>query len=96
VLACEFRWQLKFSFRALVATRITAQLKEISDLTNTTLQHRGCFGSVETSVEDGCLFGSLQYISALVSYEGESIAELNEAFRAAVDDYLATAQPHPF
>lgn len=45
-------------------------------------------GSLEASPEDNCLFGKLQFIRALVSYEGVSVAELAQAFRDAVDDYL--------
>jgi predicted HicB family RNase H-like nuclease len=54
------------------------------------LEHRGFQGSIEVSSEDNCLFGKLQFIPALVSYEGQSAAELSQAFRNAVDDYLAT------
>lgn len=52
------------------------------------LQHRGYFGSIEASPEDNCLFGRLQFIRSLVNYEGETVAELTQAFRDAVDDYL--------
>ncbi|WP_397450965.1 type II toxin-antitoxin system HicB family antitoxin [Pseudomonas sp. NA-150] len=55
---------------------------------NTMLQHRGYYGSIEASPEDNCLFGKLQFIRALVSYEGTTVAELSQAFRDAVDDYL--------
>lgn len=54
------------------------------------LKYRGYYGSIEASTEDNCLFGKLQFIRALVSYEGETVAELEAAFREAVDDYLAT------
>ena len=54
------------------------------------LQHRGYYGSIEASPEDNCLFGKLQFIHALVSYDGETVAELAQAFRNAVDDYLDT------
>lgn len=54
------------------------------------LKHRGYFGSIEASPEDNCLFGKLQFIRALISYEGQTVAELGEAFREAVDDYLET------
>jgi predicted HicB family RNase H-like nuclease len=54
------------------------------------LQHRGYYGSIEASPEDNCLFGKLQFIRALISYEGETVAELAQAFRDAVDDYLQT------
>ncbi len=57
---------------------------------NNLLQYRGCYGSIETSAEDNCLFGKLLFIRALVNYEGETVAELQAAFREAVDDYLAT------
>ena len=53
------------------------------------LQHRGYYGAIEASPEDNCLFGKLLFIRALVNYEGETVAELTAAFRAAVDDYLA-------
>nr|WP_284060416.1 type II toxin-antitoxin system HicB family antitoxin [Pseudomonas sp. NW5] len=56
------------------------------------LQHRGYYGSIEASTEDNCLFGKLLFIRALVNYEGETVAELQAAFREAVDDYLATCQ----
>jgi len=57
---------------------------------NTMLEHRGYYGSIEVSHEDNCLFGKLQFIRALVNYEGETVAQLTQAFRAAVDDYLNT------
>lgn len=58
------------------------------------LKHRGYYSSIEASPEDNCLFGKLQFIRALVSYEGETVAELTQAFRDAVDDYLELhAQP---
>ncbi|WP_195758751.1 hypothetical protein [Pseudomonas syringae] len=57
---------------------------------NTFLQYRGFHGSVEVSPEDNCLFGKLQFISALVSYDGQTEGELYQAFRDAVDDSLAT------
>lgn len=59
---------------------------------NTLLKHRGYYGSIEISPEDNCLFGKLQFIRALVSYEGETVAELTQAFRDAVDDYLETCE----
>lgn len=56
------------------------------------LKHRGYYGSIEVSTDDHCLFGKLQFVRALVSYEGETVAELEAAFRDAVDDYLATCE----
>jgi predicted HicB family RNase H-like nuclease len=59
---------------------------------NNLLQHRGYYGSIEASTEDNCLFGKLLFIRALVNYEGDTVAELQAAFREAVDDYLTTCQ----
>lgn len=53
-----------------------------------TLTHRGFTGTAEVSLEDGCLFGCILHINDSISYEGSSVAELEQAFIAAVDDYL--------
>lgn len=59
---------------------------------STMLQYRGYYGSIEASPEDNCLFGKLQFIRSLVSYEGDTVADLTQAFRGAVDDYLSTCE----
>ena len=56
------------------------------------MQYQGFYGSIEVSLEDGCLFGKLEFIDPLVSYEGETVQELETAFREAVEDYLGTCQ----
>jgi len=56
------------------------------------MHYKGYYGSIEASVEDNCLFGKLQFIRALVSYEGQTVAELEAAFKEAVDDYLDTCK----
>ena len=53
-----------------------------------TLEYKGYRGSVEYSASDEVLFGKVIGIRSLVSYEGESLSELQEDFRGAVDDYL--------
>ncbi len=58
-----------------------------------TLEHKGYYGSVELSQEDGIMFGKLLYLrSVLVNYEGESVAELVTAFKESVDTYLADCE----
>ncbi len=52
------------------------------------MTYNGYTGTVEYSEEDGILFGRLVGINDIVSYEGESVKELREAFQASVDDYL--------
>lgn len=52
------------------------------------MQYKGYTGTVEYSEEDNCLFGRLAGIDDIISYEGESITEIRQAFHDAVDDYL--------
>ena len=59
---------------------------------NNQLKHNGYIGSIEASLEDNCLVGKVRFIKALVSYEGKTVAELDAAFREAVEDYLTTCQ----
>ena len=59
---------------------------------NNTMEYKGYIGSVEFSEEDGVLFGKVQGIRALISYEGTTAKELVEDFHGAVDDYLALCE----
>lgn len=54
-----------------------------------TMEYKGYTGSVEYSDEDGIFFGKVQFIRALISYEGSNAEELRKDFRDGVDDYLA-------
>lgn len=54
------------------------------------MQYKGYYGSIEIDNEDLIFYGKLEFIRALVSYEGESAKEIREAFENAVDDYLQT------
>ena len=52
------------------------------------MTYKGYIGTVEYSEEDDCLFGRIAGIRDIISYEGESVAEIRKAFEEAVDDYL--------
>ncbi|MBK7673455.1 MAG: type II toxin-antitoxin system HicB family antitoxin [Candidatus Accumulibacter sp.] len=54
-----------------------------------TMDFKGYTGSVEYSDEDGIFFGKVQFIRALISYEGSNAEELRKDFHDGVDDYLA-------
>ena len=56
---------------------------------NNTMEYKGYIGSVEFSERDQILFGKVQGIRSLLSYEGTSVTELIEDFHGAIDDYLA-------
>ena len=55
---------------------------------NGVMQYKGYTGSVEFSEEDKLLYGKVQGIRSLISYEGESVEELLKDFHCAVDAYL--------
>ena len=56
---------------------------------NNTMEYKGYVGSVEFSEKDNVLFGKVQGIRSLISYEGTTVSELVDDFHGAVDDYLA-------
>lgn len=52
------------------------------------LVYKNYNGTVEYSKEDDCLFGKVVGIKSLLSYEGNSVKELEEDFRNVIDEYL--------
>lgn len=65
------------------------------------LKYKDYIGRVEFDAEAGILHGEVVGIRDVVSFEGNSVAEIEQAFRHSVDDYLAfcekTGEPpnHP-
>lgn len=53
------------------------------------LSYKNYNGTVEYSKEDNCLFGSVIGIKSLLSYEGNSVKELEQDFQNVLDLYLA-------
>ena len=52
------------------------------------MTHRGYYGSVCYNDEDRIFYGKVEFIRALVSYEGTDVVSLRKAFEEAVEDYL--------
>ncbi|WP_071845445.1 type II toxin-antitoxin system HicB family antitoxin [Pragia fontium] len=52
--------------------------------------YKGFHGSVDFSLEDKVLHGKIECINDLVTYEAETISDLEAAFFDAVDDYIDT------
>ena len=52
------------------------------------MEYKGYIGSVEFSQDDCLLYGKVQGIRSLVSYEGKTAEELVNDFHGAVDEYL--------
>ena len=52
------------------------------------LSYKNYNGTVEYSKEDNCLFGKVVGIKSLLSYEGDSVQELEKDFQNVIDEYL--------
>ncbi len=59
-------------------------------MSDNSMEYKGYVGTVEYSAEDGCFIGRIHGISDIVSFEGESVKELETDFRNAVECYLST------
>ena len=57
-------------------------------MTNT-LQYKGYSANIEYSAEDKVLYGKIDGIGDLVTFESENVDGVEDAFHEAVDDYLA-------
>ena len=56
------------------------------------LAYKGYFGSIHYNNDDRVFYGKIEFIRALVSYEGKAADSLVEAFEEAVEDYLVTCE----
>lgn len=52
------------------------------------MKYKGYYGSIHFDPETPILYGKLEYIKALVSYEASNAKDFKQAFKEAVDDYL--------
>lgn len=59
---------------------------------NDILQYKGYYADVQFSADDEVFHGKLIGINDLVSFEGNSVEELKNAFHEAVEDYIETCQ----
>lgn len=55
-----------------------------------TMSFKGYAARIEFDEEDGLFFGKVAGIADGVHFHGESVSELREAFREAVEGYLST------
>lgn len=60
--------------------------------TNQYMKYKGYEGSIEYTLEDKILFGKVQGIKSLISYEGNTIDKLEKDFQGAIDDYLMSCK----
>nr|WP_255578999.1 type II toxin-antitoxin system HicB family antitoxin [Deinococcus sp. RIT780] len=55
----------------------------------TTLEYKGYIGSVTFDAEAGHLYGTVVNTRDVITFVGESVAEVRQAFADSVEDYLA-------
>ena len=53
------------------------------------MEYKGYIGKVEFDDDDGIFYGEVINLRDVVTFEGESVQELRQAFHDSVDDYLA-------
>ena len=56
---------------------------------NNVLYYKGYTTEVQVDIAGGCLYGEVLGITEAVNYEASSVAEVEAAFQAAVEEYLA-------
>ncbi len=56
------------------------------------IEYKNYYGSVHYSDDDRVLYGKLEGIRDLVSFEGQDVNSLRKSFEEAVDDYLETCK----
>ena len=52
------------------------------------MTHRGYAARIEYSDEDGCFVGRVAGIQDIITFHGDSVDEIRQAFEEAVDFYL--------
>ena len=53
------------------------------------MEYKGYIGKIEIDDEAGILYGEVINVRDVITFEGESVDEIQKAFRESVDDYLA-------
>lgn len=56
------------------------------------MTHRGYVARVEFDAEDECFTGHIAGINDVIGFHADSVNELKQAFRDAVDDYLEVCE----
>ena len=59
---------------------------------NDTLSYKGFLGTVHYYAKDDIFHGKINGIDDLVTFEGQSVRGLKNAFQASVNDYLETCK----
>jgi len=58
------------------------------------VQYKDFIGSVHFNADDEIFFGKIEGVDDLISFEGNTVSELKQAFEEAVDDYVVLCKEH--
>lgn len=58
------------------------------------LSYNGFYGSVHYSAEDEVFCGKIEGVSDLVTFEGDSVSALKNAFQESVEEYVTLCKKH--
>ena len=61
---------------------------------NNVLKYKDFIGTVNFSAEDGVFYGKIEGIKSMISFEGETVQDLEQDFKTAVDDYIEYCKRH--
>lgn len=53
------------------------------------MEYKGYIGKIEIDDEAGILYGEVLNVRDVITFEGTSVNEIQQAFHESVDDYLA-------
>lgn len=53
------------------------------------MEYKGYIGKIEIDEEVGVLYGEVINVRDVITFEGQSVEEIQQAFQESVDDYLA-------
>jgi len=53
------------------------------------MEYKGYVGKVELDEEAGVLYGEVINVRDVITFEGDSVEEVQKAFHESVEDYLA-------
>jgi predicted HicB family RNase H-like nuclease len=56
------------------------------------LKYKDFIATVKYSEEDEAFIGRIEGINSVVSFEGESVTELKQAFREVIESYLSVCE----
>ena len=58
------------------------------------ITYNGFYGSVHYSAEDEVFYGKIEGVSDLVTFEGDSVSALKNAFQESVEEYVTLCKKH--